>query len=169
MKQKIVLIFIGIFILLAGILVYSRHMIFSEKKIHYHAGFQVYIDGKLQDFSDTKYMDLTPCNEHENNQNNQEEKAHLHENVGDVVHVHRENVVWNDLFKNIGFTIGNSKPIEGYINGRIIQNVLSYPIKPYASLVLLIGSHGAVDNYLSHAVTVQHIKQIEKTSELCGS
>ena len=37
------------------------------EEVHYHAGFQVYIDNKLQDFAKLKYMSIKPCGieEHE--------------------------------------------------------------------------------------------------------
>src|SRR3989344_6791336 len=97
----------------------------KEKEIHYHAGFQVYFDGKLQDFSGAKYMTVNPCGEEENGQENEQlEKAHHHDGVGDVVHVETEGAKWLDLFKNIRFNSDSSNPVEGYVNGKRVGNIL---------------------------------------------
>jgi len=167
--KKIILISVIFLIAIGVTLFFNKQKLFSPKKIHYHAGFQVYVDGKLQDFSDTRYMNLAPCNGHENHGNDQEEKAHLHENVGDVVHVHRENVTWNDLFINLHFPFDSSKGIEGYSNGKKINTILQQTIKPYERVIIFIGKHENISTYLPHAVTKQHIQDVEKTSELCGS
>ena len=169
MKTKIGIACIILLIITCGVIFFTRQRLFLPKKVHFHAGFQVYDDGKLQDFSDVKYMDLEPCTQNNLNADEQEAKAHLHEGVGDVVHVHRLGAMWNDLFINMHYPIDKTKQIEGYINGKKISSVLSQQIKPYDSLVLFIGTHGPVQGYLSHAVTTAHIKKIESTSELCSS
>lgn len=169
MKKKIGIASITLLIIIGGVLFLNRQKLFPPKKVHFHAGFQVYVDGKLQDFSDVKYMDLQPCTQDNLNTDEQEAKAHLHEGVGDVVHVHRLGATWNDLFTNMHFSFDKTKPIEGYINGKKVDTVLSQQIKPYDSLVLFIGPHGPVQDYLPKAVTIAHIKKIESTSELCSS
>jgi len=58
-------------------------------KIHYHAGFQVYVDGVKQDFSADKYMKVDPCTiAPKTAADVQLDKGHLHDKVGDVVHIH---------------------------------------------------------------------------------
>src|SRR5688500_3050606 len=100
-----------------------------EEEIHYHAGFMVYIDGKLQDFSEAKFMSIAPCSEESDSHQakskveEQLEKAHLHDNIGDVVHVHRKGAFWGDLFKNIGFEFPDKK-LKAFINGKPIADIL---------------------------------------------
>lgn len=134
------------------------YYLYSPKEfeyIHYHAGFRVYIDGVLQDYSDYKYMNFVPCSEHDVKKSPAEEqieKAHLHDGVGDVVHMHRSGAKWGDLFKNIGVTLPTDLPI------------LNTPIEPNSSVVIVVGT--PVDN--PEKVSLEHIKEVEAKSELCG-
>lgn len=138
-----------------------------EEKIHYHAGFIVYVDGKKQDFSDIKYMDIEPCNApgHEVKEDDQVEKAHLHDGVGDVVHVHRDNAKWKDLFTNIAYKLPDD--IQGYVDGAAVENILSKPITPYESVLIVAGDAKGID--LTASVSADYIREIEKKSETCGS
>ena len=61
---------------------------------------------KLQDFSESKYMSLIVCEKEADEAKKtrgqiQIEKAHLHDNIGDVVHVEQKDAKWKDLFENI--------------------------------------------------------------------
>ncbi len=142
------------------------------KETHMHAGFQVYVDDKLQDFSDIKYMSIKPCKDDDHQKKTkeeiQDEKAHLHDEVGDVVHSHREGGTWGDLFKNIDFKIDSSKEVKGYIDGNEVTDIFRESIKPYQSVVILIGSHANPDSYLEKRVKKERIVETEKKSEDCG-
>lgn len=158
-------------IMILGIGGYYYYLSFLKpKEVHYHAGFRVYVDGKLRDFTDFKYMHIDPCTTKGTQlpENDQEEKAHLHDFIGDVVHVHRSNAVWGDLFKNIKFNIDTTKSIDAYINGKKVSGILKYPINPYDSLILLIGKHGNPADYLKNVVKKEHMLKVEKMSETCG-
>ena len=168
-------------IFIAGSLFYFKRNK-PQETVHFHAGFLVFIDGKQQDFSDLKYMHIEPCTDentpHEEPARNafsiadaggdeQVEKAHLHENVGDVVHVHRNGAVWSDLFKNIGFPLPQENQIQGFLNGSPLNNILSYPIKAFDSVIIISGN--TKDINLNQYVTKDHIREIENKSENCGS
>ncbi len=140
------------------------------ESVHYHAGFLVYVDGVKQDFSDFKYMNFTPCSEHAKKLTPQEaqiEKAHLHDGVGDVVHVHATGGVWGDLFKNIGYTFPAGLPVTALRGTEEIKDVLHEPIAADDSIVILVGDSGHAN--LGERVTLEHIKAIESKSELCGT
>jgi hypothetical protein len=168
MKKILLIVLILIGLGIGGYFYYVNF--FKQKEVHYHAGFRVYVDGKQVDFTALKYMSVAPCTTEGAKlpEDDQEEKAHLHDFVGDVVHVERSNAVWGDLFKNIKYPVDTSKPIVAYINGRKVDNILHYPIRPYDSLILLIGKHGSPSDYLKNAVTRAHIVEVEKKSEACG-
>ena len=160
-------------IILAVILTAALLFLFSREpeEVHFHAGFQVYKDNQLQDYSGLEYMHLEPCNkegleEEPTPEHEQEERAHLHDNIGDVVHVHRGNVIWRDLFKNINVEI--DPDTKAYINGREISDFLNHPIKAYDSLIVLEGET-ELSNKLETAVTKEHIIDAESASENCGS
>lgn len=142
----------------------------SEESVHYHAGFRVYIDGTLQDYSDYTYMNFVPCSEHEEKKTpaeEQMEKAHLHDGVGDVVHTHRSGATWGDLFTNIQVELPKDKEKKGFINGIENTDILDTPIKAYTTAIFVVGSDDA--SHGSEVVSVEHIQEVEAKSELCGT
>lgn len=180
MKKKVIISLIIAFVLVdiavLGVVGYKLYQNYLKpEKAHFHAGFKVYADGKLQDFSDLKYMNTTPCalnenqNEHESPEEIQMDKAHLHDNIGDVVHAHVKGGKWGDLFKNIKFDIAAKGNVQGYINGMPVDNILQYDIKPYDSVIMLVGNNKNIDQYVPNAVTKDAIVKAEKMSESCGT
>lgn len=136
-----------------------------EEAVHFHAGFQVYIDDVKQDFSNFKYMNIRPCGDaHE--ENDQLEKAHLHDGVGDVVHAHRNGGTWGDLFANITYTMPND--VVGYVNGQLVPEILQMPIIANSSVVFFVGKNSDLDKKIAERVTQEHIQKIELKSEDCG-
>ena len=74
---------------------------------HYHANFAVFLDGERLDLGAMHYMqDVAACKA------NPDlilavERAHMHEGIHDVVHVHHEGATWGHFFANIGFALGD--------------------------------------------------------------
>lgn len=138
----------------------------SEEDVHYHSGFIVYYEGGRVDFTDWRYMHIEPCGEEheEGPEAEQEEKAHLHDEVGDVVHVHRNGAVWRDLFVNIGYEMDEG--VVGYVNGQTVENILDKPIVADESVMFVVGSEEGVD--LSEEITTERIREVEAMSESCG-
>lgn len=166
--KKIIFPLLFILVVAAGY-VYIKTRPSPPAKIHIHAGFLVYINGKLQDFSSDNYMNIEFCSAQkvkETPQETQIGKAHLHDHVGDVVHVHRTGAVWGDLFTNMRYTFPAGEPVAGYVNGRPVPNILSYPIKAYDSVTIVVGKSSGVD--LSKTVPKSHIVDVEKHSESCS-
>lgn len=72
---------------------------------HYHANFAVYIDGKREKFADSSYYtEVAACAVGTNIQ--PEQRAHMHDNVNSVVHVHDDGVTWGQFFENLGWYVG---------------------------------------------------------------
>lgn len=171
MKTKISLALIVIIAALLGILGYtkSKKSIPESQEVHLHAGFQVYKDDKLVDFSDMKYMKIEPCSEEEHEETNPEEeqleKAHLHDGVGDVVHVHRAQATWGNLFVNISYKL--DLQAQGYINGRQIPDFINQEIHEYDSLVVFEGQNTSIEEKLQNTVTKQYIQEVENERESC--
>lgn len=169
LKKRYVIFLVCIIILISGATVFIHNKITTEKKVHYHAGFIVFQDNKKLDFSDTKYMNIPPCTLQKDDTSHEDpqiEKAHLHDNVGDVVHIERDGAVWKDLFTNIKFPIDYSKT-EGFINDKKVENYQSQAIKPDDSLVVFIGSNDLAKD-LQQAPTKDYIEKIAKKSTSCG-
>ncbi len=141
----------------------------AEPHLHYHAGFRIYIDDTLQDYSGYQYMNYTPCSEHDQKKSPEQEqleKAHLHDGVGEVVHVHRPGAVWGDLLRNSKIELPDDKNLDGYIDGIKQENILSKPIEPYTTAVLLVGETNATRS--AERVERSYIEAVEAKSELCG-
>lgn len=145
----------------------------DEEAIHYHAGFQVYVDNELQDFADLKYMKQDPCGDkHEVTDSPEEEqleKAHLHDLNGDVVHVHRESPTWGDLFINMEYEFPEEGSIA-YVNGQRIEgDILNEVIETNDSVVIFVGTNDNIEEKLTSAVTLERIREVEALSEDCGT
>ena len=114
-------------------------------------------------------MSIKPCTldgkEIKNDGDEQIEKAHLHDSVGDVVHIEEKGAIWRDLFTNINFPVNYPKA-AAYVNGTLRQNFESQPINSYDSLVLFIGDYDK--NLLSQAVAKEYIEEWGEKSSTCG-
>jgi len=75
-------------------------------QVHYHANFAVYINGQRQLFRGPQFYEesamcsvsqqaLTPL-----------ARAHMHDQVNDVVHVEDHAVTWGQFFNNLGMSVG---------------------------------------------------------------
>lgn len=66
---------------------------------HFHANFAVFINGEKVDFTDDTYMeDVAGCSL--TNTVYPKDRAHLHENNGDTIHIHNDGVAWGHFFAN---------------------------------------------------------------------
>lgn len=159
----------GLILLLGLLFVYVSKNLFTAKKTHYHAGFVVFQNNKKLDFSDNKYMYIEPCTRNKKGNDSQAaiqiEKAHLHDNIGNLVHIERMGAIWKNLFTNINYPIDYSKA-TGYINGKQVVNFQSQPIHPFDSLVVFIGDNNP--DLLSQAVTKDYMITMAKKSTTCG-
>lgn len=94
--------------LLAGVLLILaiRFIAYNPHHTHYHANFAVYVNGQREQFKDpTYYEDVAACTTYDNI--TPAERAHMHDNVNDVVHVHDDAVTWGQFFENIGWYLGD--------------------------------------------------------------
>ncbi len=103
---------------------------------HFHANFMMYIDGERVDFSDDKYMeDVSGCSL--SGLMYPKDRAHLHENNGDTIHIHDDGVSWGHFFANNWFTFGSNyialddervltdtaeNKVTYVLNGKIVDN-----------------------------------------------
>lgn len=106
---------IGIVGILIGVLVVLsiRFVTYAApEETHYHANFAVYIDGEREPFSNPLlYEELSSCEVVTVEMMTPGERAHLHDEVNDVVHVEDEAVTWGNFFQNIGWNV-NSRYVD---------------------------------------------------------
>ncbi|MEK7185911.1 MAG: hypothetical protein AAB675_00925 [Patescibacteria group bacterium] len=169
MRKKIIGIIAVIILVVVSYFTYSTvRKITTPEKVHYHAGFVVFKDDKKIDFSDFKYMRIKPCTEDEEHEDSDEdiqtEKAHLHDFVGDVVHVEEKNAHWRDLFSNINHKIDYSKAVA-FINGKKVSQFENRKIQPDESLIILIGNNKST--HLQDAVSKSYINEKADKGEDC--
>jgi len=85
---------------------------------HFHANFAMYVDGERIDFSLDRYMeDVAGCSL--TGLMYPKDRAHLHENNPDTIHIHHEWVSWGHFFTNIGI-IFDSQFLSGG-NGQVFE------------------------------------------------
>lgn len=95
-------------IVLASLVIFGiRFATYKHEETHYHANFMVYINGKAEEFKDPTYYqpvemctlvkEITPP-----------VRAHMHDNVGSVVHVEDHAVTWGQFFNNLGWNVGKT-------------------------------------------------------------
>lgn len=169
MRNKIIgIIAVIILVVVSYFAYFTVKKITAPKKVHYHAGFVVFNDDKKIDFSDFKYMRIKPCSEDINHEDSDEdiqaEKAHLHDLVGDVVHVEEKNAYWRDLFTNINYKLDYSKTVA-LINGKRVNHFENQKIQPDDSLIILIGNNKS--NHLQDGVKKEYIEEKAKKSADC--
>lgn len=99
--------FIAIIALLLGaaIVLGIRFATYKVAAVHYHANFALYINGNREEFKGIEYYsEVEMCTL--NNTILPSERAHMHDNVNDVVHVEDHAATWGQFFTNLGWTLG---------------------------------------------------------------
>ncbi len=170
-NKKLFIIVIAVILVIVGIASYFiYHRLQPQAKIHYHAGFAVFNNNQKIDFSNIKYMYEKPCTltgkATETDSNNQLEKAHLHDQVGDVVHIEQAGALWKDLFTNIKYPLDYAKT-QGYINHIKITNYQNQAIHNNDVLVVFQGSNN-ISKDLPQEPTVAYIDRMAKKSTSCS-
>ena len=123
-------------------------------KVHHHANMLVMIDGKEWDFSKDIYMEeVSRCNVTVGVL--PEDRIHLHENMGDLIHVHMAASTWGDIFSNLMWNFGSGYLVDDYgqmylandekkvyfiLNGEEVTNPHNTPVNSEDKLLVWYGS-----------------------------
>jgi hypothetical protein len=108
-------IILGIVTLLA-----VRLATYSPPQVHYHANFTVYINGQREEFKGPQYyQEVSICNA-STGITIPQQRAHMHDNINSVVHVHDHAATWGQFFENLGWYIGPDFLETG--DGHMYQN-----------------------------------------------
>lgn len=97
----------GIIVLLTALLIFGlRFALLKKLEVHYHANFAVFIDGERLPFDKfTFYEEIESCGG--NGLESPKIRAHMHDQIDHVVHVHDNGATWGHFFSNLGFVLGN--------------------------------------------------------------
>ncbi len=143
--KKILAVAVTLLVITISLIAYKTFKV-PEVPIHYHANFAVFINNTKVNFSDPSYMHLAPCvADYTIISFNKRDNVHLHDQVGNVVHVHQGKIVWNDLFKSIKYdlfkgTSANPKnTLNIYLNEKKVdKTVLNQTISKQSKLLFSV-------------------------------
>ena len=98
-------VFAGGLILGALLILVIRLATYKTPAVHYHANFAVFINGQREEFKGPGYYEEeTACKAGENI--TPVDRAHMHDEINNVVHVHDHAVTWEQFFNNLGWSVG---------------------------------------------------------------
>ncbi len=132
---------------------------------HYHANFMIYVDGQPLDLSGDRYMEeVASCYAESGGNIAPVHRAHMHEGMGNVVHVHHPGVTWGHFFANIGFAVGTDylftdsdrlmnegeRSLKLVVNGFAVESIENRPILSEDRLVVSFGSESFDDVMSTH-------------------
>ncbi|MBP9700110.1 hypothetical protein KBD71_02405 [Candidatus Woesebacteria bacterium] len=146
----VLILTIGFILINATAIAYKISTV-PENPVHLHANFAVVLNDVPVDFSKPSYMTIQPCGDLVHG-DSKKDGVHLHDQVGNVVHVHAEGITWNDFFESVQFNLG-SKILEAspgatpqyFINGEKREPVvISDLIRSKDQLLVYVGSASAV-------------------------
>lgn len=96
---------VGCLALGALVILGVRFFTYKPDDVHYHANFALYLNGQHEEFKSVGYYtDIESCTL--SNEMVPAERAHMHDNVNDVVHVEDHSVTWGQFFTNIRWILG---------------------------------------------------------------
>lgn len=137
----------GIFWVLA-----IRFVLLEKKEVHYHANFAVFVDGERLPFEKfTFYEEIESCGG--NGVDSPKIRAHMHDQVNHVVHVHDNGVSWGHFFANLSYVNGDTvfktdsdtyieddnTEIHFLLNGQEVGSTANRPIGSEDVLLISIG------------------------------
>ena len=99
--------FLAICCVLLGALVVLgiRFATYHPDDVHYHANFALYINGKREEFkSGQYYTEIEMCKQ--KNVIVPQERAHMHENINNVIHIEDHAVTWGQFFTTVHYYLG---------------------------------------------------------------
>lgn len=83
-----------------------RLFTYSPEATHYHANFAVYLNGQRFTFNGAQYYQEVSICTAAHGISIPQQRAHMHDNINSVIHVHDHAVTWGQFFDNIGWTLG---------------------------------------------------------------
>lgn len=162
---SIALLFIGI-----GLAKWHEHNTEDDHRTHYHAGFVVVLDGEVQEFSGLEHMYMRSCGIGELAEEDilPSDRVHLHNEVGDVAHIHDEGVIWLTLLQSLRVDALSDNWFV-YRDGKLLTDGIDSLIEPYESVII---SDREISNAELSSITVPTRSHIEETEqgapENCG-
>jgi len=134
-----------------------RYVTYKPDVVHYHANFAVYVNGKQEQFKGMQYYEETAAQVCTLAKvDDPAERAHMHDNINNVVHVEDHLVTWGNFFQNLNWGIGNDylKTADGIftptdqskltfiLNGKKVESIANVIINDQDKLLVSYGVTG---------------------------
>lgn len=152
--KKSVFIILGVLLLLGTYLGGYIHSWSQYIPPHFHANFLMYINGEQVDFSGDQFMeDVAGCSL--TWKLYPKDRAHLHENNGETIHIHDDWVAWWHFFANNDFVFSENfissndskvyinswdRRLKFILNGEEISNPYNKLIESQDRLLIIYGT-----------------------------
>lgn len=106
----------GLLLLIVGIvgtglvIRFAVHSFEEQEPYHVHADIALFLNGQRFDLSQSKYMEIAPCNAGETHEEDESllDRVHLHDGNGNVVHVHAPNITYAQFFESLNMHLTES-------------------------------------------------------------
>lgn len=175
----------GAFILGAAVILTIRVATYRPEEIHYHANFAVYLNGQREQFAGMRYYEETAANSCSiEEEETPLERAHMHGNVNDVVHVEDHLVTWGNFFQNIGwgiddnylktvdkiYAVDDQNKLTFMLNGKRVDSVANLIIKDEDKLLVSYGDESSEQIQKQYSVIPSTARKydIEKDPASCS-
>jgi hypothetical protein len=157
--------------------------------VHHHANFAVFVDGQRLDLSGDRYMeDVTACAADPAGVRPQD-RAHLHNNEPDVVHVHHAGATWGHLFANLGMGLGDrflilddgrrffegeeGRTLKFFVNGEQVLELQNRMIRSEDRVLISVGSEAPEEavrtQYETVASNAGHFNEVSDPAGCAGA
>ena len=83
-----------------------RFATYDPPHVHYHANFAVYLNGQRDEFKGAQYYQEVAICSAKNGITIPQQRAHMHDNINSVIHVHDHATTWGQFFENLGWEVG---------------------------------------------------------------
>src|SRR5665213_333008 len=171
----------------AAIILGVRFYTYKVNAIHYHANFALYVNGQREPFKGIQYYtEVEMCTQE--NTVLPMGRAHMHDNVNNVVHVEDHAVTWGQFFTNLGWTLGpnfiqapdntmyvenGSQKLNVILNGQDytdLGNMANFEIKDQDKLLISYGdeTEPTLMQQFNAIPSTAHKYDLSKVTGSCG-
>ena len=128
-----------------------------DEDVHIHADFIVFLNGEKKDFTKPEYQSTA--------ESLRSEVVHLHDEKGDVIHIHAEGVTLKEFFTSLDYELTNNcfvtdkdesfcseenNKLSVYVNNQVVTDVENYVIKDLDQILIYHGNNqNETDNLLN--------------------
>lgn len=88
------------------ILLGIRFATYKVEAVHYHANFEVYINGKRELFKGPQYYQEVSICSASKGISIPQQRSHMHDQDNALVHIHDHATTWGQFFENLGWYVG---------------------------------------------------------------